>query len=145
MNGMTSKLARYEVDFPEWGDMRQEEIGIVTVYIEDIVGGTKFRADEYNDDWTIDGENDLRYEKVIDHVKKQVTKQGKEDLDLGWIHLFQFKRDDGENVYYVCGDGHRRVSACKQLGVMSVKASVTMLLPRTVVHVQPHSDRNRIW
>lgn len=124
------KLASYEEDFPGWIDMNQDEIGVVTVHVEDIVGGTSARAGEYNPDWTVENvENDFRYRKAFAFVEKRMEERGKEDLDLGWIHLFQFTRDDGENVYYVCADGHRRVSACKQLDVISIRADVTALLP----------------
>lgn len=121
-------LPRYEDDFPGWIDMRQIDIKRVTVYVDDIIGGSKTRANEYNGDWSpVDGVFDLRYDKAFNFVKKQMESRGKECLDLGWIHLFEFTRDDGALVYYVCSDGHRRTSACKQLGAISIIADVTKL------------------
>lgn len=125
-------LKGYSEDFPNWMDMKQVEIGRQRVDVNDIVGGNGFCNDDYYDDWTLKPVGfDLRYDRVKEFVSKIIKKRGKgykSALDLDYIHLFKFwSEKEGKHVYYVCNDGHRRVSAARTAGIRYIMAEVTSL------------------
>lgn len=118
----TDHLPAYELDFPAWADWAQTENGILPVAVDHIVGGSSARADDYHRDWSNREIFDLRYDRAFAFVKERLSLPG--PIDLGYIHLFKF-----DDIYYVCMDGHRRVSAAHVLGIKTILADVTKLFP----------------
>lgn len=118
----------YQADHPDWIDMRQVELGTCRVMLRDIVGGDEHAAEEFDDSFQlIPSGFDTRYENVEKHVRRLVKGRMRKRVahDLGYVHLFKFGKE-----YYVCMDGHRRVSVGKKLRLHAILAAVTELLSR---------------
>lgn len=133
-------LRNFKDDFPEYYDMyAQKELGRIVVEVKDIIGGNEVAYQYYYENWTPKPhEKNLRYTSVTNFVKgrlnvarKQQKGNYKMPLDLGYIHLFKFFcKKSNKDVYYVCGDGHRRVSICHHYKVKRIYAEVTELNPK---------------
>lgn len=124
------QLRNFQTDFPDWGSKKQVEIGDQPVDVDDIIGGNITVASNFNDDWT-PKYRDNRYKKVLKFVGNTMKGRKRDYINLNWIHLFQFYSDELEKtVYYVCDNGHNRVSAAKELGVETIMADVTWITIR---------------
>ena len=126
----SNTLRHYALDHPEWINQKQRELGVQVVKVSDIIGGNPFASKHYSNNWEPnDIEFDRRYQRVERLVKEAIAMQKNVALDLGYIHLFKvYSEELGKCVYYVCMDGHRRVSNCHRLGVDEIKAKVTELI-----------------
>lgn len=136
-DGMSEQTALhgYDTDFPGWIDMKQVDLGMIDVNVADIIGGNGFANDAYQENWEPKPiEFDYRYERAESFVKDRMKEHGKgkkKALDLDYIHLFRFWSEiEKKHVYYVCNDGHRRVSCAHRLGVTRIRAEVTDLLTK---------------
>jgi hypothetical protein len=109
--------------------MKQTDLGVCRVRVDSIIGGDEHAGEDFDDNFKliVGGGFDLRYENVERYVRGLVKGRMRNKRiahDLGYIHLFKFDQD-----YYVCMDGHRRVSVAKKLRLHAILADVTELLP----------------
>ncbi len=126
----TGELRNYIEDVPGWASLDQVEVGTTVVDVGDIVGGNGFSSSAYDGAWTLKGGPDPRYDRAMEFMARQRTRARNGVVDPGHVHLFKIYSDrDGKDVYYVCVDGHRRVSCAKHLGIKKIKAIVTELVP----------------
>ena len=128
-----NQLRDYEKDY-NWGEYSQVEMGVNAINVKDIIGGNSPASKNFLEDWSPKPiEFDLRYKGVKENVVQYRMARDKywNDgvLDLGFIHLFQFYSDElNKSVYYVCMDGHSRVSLCHQFKVERIFARVTLVV-----------------
>jgi hypothetical protein len=106
---------------PCWWKRTQTPIsGLKTVSVEEIVGSASGSGWQFLPDWT-PLERDSRFEQVLESMRKR----GFDHEYTGTpIELIRF-----QNEYWV-SDGHRRISASRNLGIRYVRAEIT-LLPST--------------
>jgi len=123
-------LRDYSTDYPNYYEYNQVELGVQEVFVADIIGGNPFASKNYQCDWIPKPiEFDFRYEGVEKFVKARLSESKSEVLDLGYIHLFRFyNRELDKPVYYVCMDGHRRISICHKLEIKKILAKITEIV-----------------
>ena len=104
--------------YPEYyNEYEFKNIGVKDVKVSDIIGGNVNRADDYNEDWTPINENDERWM----YQKELIESGGKfEPVDL-------IKMPNGK--YVVSSDGHHRVSVAHVLGLDTIPANVSVIVP----------------
>lgn len=93
------------------------DIGLQTVNVADIIGMTDSRVDEYNNDWTPKNENDERW-----LYQKMLVENGQTMEPVPLV-----KTPDGK--YFPAGDGNHRVSVAKVLGLQTIDAYVSVMIP----------------
>lgn len=128
-----SQLKSYADYFPEYLDYEQIELGKKTVNVKDIIGGNEIGSKFYNEDWSPKPiEYNNRYKGVENFVKYKQTSSKNKILDLGYVHLFGFYSSElSKNIYFVCNDGHRRVSVCHKFKISKIFAEITFLKKKT--------------
>ena len=93
------------------------DIGLQTVNVNDIVGMSSGRNDEYNDDWTPKNPEDDRW-----LYQKDLIESGNEMEPIPLIQL--------PNKQYISdGDGNHRISVAKVLGLDVIQAIVSVMVP----------------
>lgn len=92
------------------------DIGIQTVNVDDIIGMTDSRVDEYNDDWTPKNENDDRW-----NYQKSLVESG------GQMEVIPLIKTP-DNKYFANGDGNHRISVAKVLRLSTVQANVSVMI-----------------
>lgn len=96
--------------------------GIMTINVDDIIGTSSERRDEYNNDFQPIGEPDARWKRL--HERAQVDG----NLDFaGPVKLVQVPNED---KYFVYDDGNHRVSVAKNLGIQTINAEVINLVSK---------------
>ncbi|AEO93328.1 gp57 [Bacillus phage G] len=103
-------------------DFIHSEKGLEIVNVDDIIGMSFSRADEYDDNFQPIGEPDDRWKSLHDRA----LQEGNLDF-AGPIHLVQ---QSGDNKYYVYDDGNHRLSVAKFLNIPTLQAVVTVLIPK---------------
>lgn len=104
--------------YPEYyNEYEFKNIGVKDVKVSDIIGGNVNRAGDYNEDWTPINENDERW-----IYQKELIENGGtfEPVDL-------IKMPNGK--YVVSSDGHHRVSVAHVLGLDTIPANVSVMVP----------------
>ena len=104
--------------YPEYyNEYEFKNIGVKDVKVSDIIGGNINRANDYNADWTPINENDERW-----IYQKELIENGGtfEPVDL-------IKMPNGK--YVVSSDGHHRVSVAHVLGLDTIPANVSVMVP----------------
>ena len=104
--------------YPEYyNEYEFKNIGVKDVKVSDIIGGNVNRAGDYNEDWTPINENDDRW-----IYQKELIESGGtfEPVDL-------IKMPNGK--YVVSSDGHHRVSVAHVLGLDTIPANVSVMVP----------------
>ena len=104
--------------YPEYyNEYEFKNIGVKDVKVSDIIGGNVNRAGDYNEDWTPINENDNRW-----IYQKELIESGGtfEPVDL-------IKMPNGK--YVVSSDGHHRVSVAHVLGLDTIPANVSVMVP----------------
>lgn len=96
------------------------DIGIQTVNVNDIVGMCNGRNEEYNEDFTPKNENDERWINL-----KNLVEEGDTFPPIPLI-----KTPDG--TYYGDGDGSHRISIAKTMGLQTVEAKVSVMIPNSL-------------
>jgi hypothetical protein len=116
------KKARLPIiqDEYNWSDFDYIDVGEKIVNVNDIVGLSDSRVDEYNDNWMPIDTEDPRW-----IYQQKLIEQGEQ---LETIPLT--KTPDGK--YYPNGDGNHRVSAAKVMELATVNAKVTVMIPKEV-------------
>ena len=104
--------------YPEYyNEYEFKNIGVKDVKVSDIIGGNINRAEDYNADWTPINENDDRW-----IYQKELIESGGtfEPVDL-------IKMPNGK--YVVSSDGHHRTSVAHVLGLDTIPANVSVMVP----------------
>ena len=104
--------------YPEYyNEYEFKNIGVKDVKVSDIIGGNINRANDYNADWTPINENDERW-----IYQKELIENGGtfEPVDL-------IKMPNGK--YVVSSDGHHRTSVAHVLGLDTIPANVSVMVP----------------
>ena len=104
--------------YPEYyNEYEFKNIGVKDVKVSDIIGGNVNRAGDYNEDWTPINENDERW-----IYQKELIENGGtfEPVDL-------IKMPNGK--YVVSSDGHHRTSVAHVLGLDTIPANVSVMVP----------------
>ncbi|MFX1453830.1 MAG: hypothetical protein ACFFDB_00510 [Promethearchaeota archaeon] len=131
-------LRYFEQDFKNWGILDQEEMGVMSVPVKDIIGTNSAKYKDFYEDWkpVING-FDLRYDRVakfVSELMKDPKRWYDEAIDLNYVHLFQFFCDKlNKNVFYVCNAGNRRISVAHALNIKEVLAQVTLLINKPLL------------
>ena len=104
--------------YPEYyNEYEFKNIGVKDVKVSDIIGGNVNRAGDYNEDWTPINKNDERWV----YQKKLIENGGTfEPVDL-------IKMPNGK--YVVSSDGHHRTSVAHVLGLDTIPANVSVMVP----------------
>ena len=104
--------------YPEYyNEYEFKNIGVKDVKVSDIIGGNVNRAGDYNEDWTPINKNDERFL----YQKKLIENGGTfEPVDL-------IKMPNGK--YVVSSDGHHRTSVAHVLGLDTIPANVSVMVP----------------
>ena len=104
--------------YPEYyNEYEFKNVGVKDVKVSDIIGGNINRANDYNEDWTPINKNDERWV----YQKKLIENGGTfEPVDL-------IKMPNGK--YVVSSDGHHRVSVAHVLGLDTIPANVSVMVP----------------
>ena len=104
--------------YPEYyNEYEFKNIGVKDVKVSDIIGGNINRVNDYNADWTPINENDERW-----RYQKELIENGGtfEPVDL-------IKMPNGK--YVVSSDGHHRTSVAHVLGLDTIPANVSVMVP----------------
>ena len=104
--------------YPEYyNEYEFKNVGVKDVKVSDIIGGNINRANDYNADWTPINENDERW-----IYQKELIENGGtfEPVDL-------IKMPNGK--YVVSSDGHHRTSVAHVLGLDTIPANVSVMVP----------------
>jgi hypothetical protein len=96
------------------------DIGIQDVLVNEIVGMSSGRNEEYNEDWTPIDKNDSRWE-----YQKNLVENGGE---LEPIPLIKLPENISINSYIGNGDGSHRISVAKVLKLKTIPAYVTIMI-----------------
>lgn len=126
MDYCKNEFRSYEKEFPNYRFYLQKYIGLKKIPLNAIVGGIFSWKFLFNRDFSIKIRNKrynnlLRYfqERGIENLEKSLNELNKKQL----IHLACFVKDE-KRVYYVMGDGHRRVSIAKKYNAICINAEV---------------------
>ncbi|MFX1445849.1 MAG: hypothetical protein ACFFHV_20730 [Promethearchaeota archaeon] len=117
--------------YPNYIEKPTKNIGIQEIEVKNIIGGNSNLSYEYWNDWTMKYK-DRRMMNLERSVMTQnfVDSKKLEDMLCTFpiiepIHLLSFIEKDKPKVYYVSGDGHRRISLAKRFKINKVIADVT--------------------
>lgn len=96
--------------------------GITLVNINDIIGMSIGRRDEYDNNMQPIGEPDDRWKRLYNRAKQEGN------LNFaGPIHLVKVPDED---KYFIYDDGNHRLSVAKALHFDSIEAEITVLVPK---------------
>lgn len=96
--------------------------GIQVINVDDIIGMTMGRHEEYDENMQPIGEPDDRWKRLYDEAKIQGS------LDFaGPVRLVKLP---DEEKYFVYDDGNHRVSVAKSLGIKNIQAEVFFLVSK---------------
>lgn len=98
------------------------EKGVQTINVSDIIGMTKGRHDEYNDNMQPIGEPDDRWKKIYERAQQ--------DGNVDFAGPISVVKVPNEEKYFVYNDGNHRVSVAKSLNIPTVQAEVIVLVPK---------------
>lgn len=96
--------------------------GIQSINVNDIIGMTMGRHDEYDDNLLPIGEPDQRW--------KSLYEKAKQEGNLDFAGPIRVVKVPNENKYFIYDDGNHRASVAKYLGIPTIKAEVIELIPK---------------
>lgn len=96
--------------------------GITLVNVNDIIGMSAGRSDEYDNNMKPIGEPDDRWKRLYNRAKQE----GNLNF-VGPIHLVKVPDED---KYFIYDDGNHRLSVAKELGIETIEAEITILVPK---------------
>jgi hypothetical protein len=95
------------------------DIGLQDVPVNEIVGMSSGRNEEYNDDWTPKDPEDSRW-----LYQKNLVENG------GQMEPIPLNKLPNNQGYISAGDGNHRISVAKVLGLQIVKANVNIMVSK---------------
>lgn len=104
-------------------DYEHVDVGVQTVNVNDIIGLSAERQDQYDDNFYPIGEPDARWNKLYNKAK--------EEGNLDFTKPVHLVKAPNEEKYFVYDDGNHRVSVAKTLGFPTIQAEITALIPKS--------------
>ena len=92
------------------------DMGIKNINVDDIIGLSDSRVDEYNDDWTPKNKDDARWLKLYNGYKNEDN----------IVPIPLTETPDGK--YFPSSDGNHRISVVKVLNLSTIPAKITKMV-----------------
>lgn len=125
----------YIPGFPE--NYEHVSIGVQTINVSDIIGMTRDRSDEYDNDFRPIGQPDTRWKRIYERAKI--------DGNVDFAGPMSVVKDPDEGKYFIYNDGNHRFSVAVELNITSIQAEVTELRERNSdFEIQYDDTMNRI-
>ena len=106
--------------------------GVQTINVDNIIGMTRGRHDEYDDNLLPIGEPDDRW--------KRIYEKAKEEFNVDFAGPIRVVKVPNEDKYFVYDDGNHRVSVAKALGIPTIQAEVIELVKGNNDYQQQKED-----